>query len=144
MAPLSGSKIIPDGWEEHHRPVAASTMTADAVVRSAGTPAPYPPDPEWSPDGVLLWTGKVRLQELKRATTALPTDQPTYGREYLVTFPMVEDNPVPKFKVGERGDTVYVDGSKLILQHPMAGSLLWEQDYIAWINHTQEGEDGLV
>lgn len=139
MAPLSGTSIIPPGWVEHHRPVAAATMTAPAEVRTAGGPAPYPPDPSWSPDGVLLWAGKVRLQELKQETTALPTEQPTYGREYLVTFPMTEDNPVPKFSVGEHGDTVYVNGARLVLQHPMEGSLLWEHDYIAWLNHTQEG-----
>ena len=138
MAPFSSTRVIPEGWDTHHRPVAAGTMTAEAVVYRPGGPEPFPPDPAWDPSGELLWTGKCRLQELKQETTAVPTDQPTYGRSYLVTFPYSAENPVPKFNVGERGDTVTINGTVLILQHPMAGSLLWEHDYIAWANHTQE------
>lgn len=139
MAPLSNYPVIPEGWAEHHRPVAAGTMTADAVVRRPGGAAPYPPDPDWDPAGEKLWEGKVRVQELKRQSTSLPADQPTYGREYLITFPMLPGAPLPAFQVGDGGDLVRVAGFEFVLQHPMAGSLLWEHDYVAWLNHTQQG-----
>lgn len=139
MAPLSSTKIIPDVWAEHHRPVAASTMTADAqVLRPNPDPMPYPPDESWQPF-IEVWAGKVRVQELKQETSALPGWQPTYGRAYLVTFPMTAGNPLPVLSVGEGGDIVRAVGFDFILQYPMAGSLLWEHDYLAWVNHTQQG-----
>lgn len=139
MAPISGSKVIPPQWEEHHRPVAASTMTAEAVIRRPGGVAPYPPDPNWDPSGEVLWRGQARVQELKQPTTSFPADQPTYGRLYLVTLPIDSANPLPDLHVGEQGDVVHAVGQVLRLNHPMAGSLLWERDYVAYINHTQEG-----
>lgn len=139
MAPFSSSSVIPPGWEEHHRPVAAATMTAAATVRRPPGPEPYPPDPLWDPAGQLLWSGFCRLQELKQVTSTMPAEQPTVGRNYLITFPLGTDNPLPELKVGERGDVVTIDGVDFLLQHPMEGSLLWERDFIAWANHTQEG-----
>ena len=135
MSPLPGYKVIPDGWAEHHRPVANSTMTEEAVIyRSVAGPPPYPLPPGWLPEYPVLTT-KARVQELKRENAPVPGEQPSQVRSYLVTIPIVG---APPLKAGESGDTVVVLGRRYRILQIMEGTLLWELDLICSSNITQQ------
>lgn len=136
--PFPGSSIIPPGWSEHHRPVVAGGMTADCVIeRVTDGPAPFPLPDGWT-GRAPVWSGMARIQELKRESTAFPTDQPTESRQYLIQLPMLAVNPLPPLHVGERGDIVTSNGVEYTLKQHMTGSELWAHDYIAWENQTQQ------
>ena len=134
--PFPGTKIIPDGWSEHHRPVAAGGMTADCVIdRVTDGPAPFPLPDGWT-GRTLLWSGKARIQELKREQAADLAGQPTESRQYLIQLPY--DRTLPELHVGERGDIITSNATEYILKQRMTGSELWAHDFIAWENQTQQ------
>ncbi|WP_316502384.1 DUF6093 family protein [Paeniglutamicibacter gangotriensis] len=142
MAPLGlpNMRVIPDGWAEAHRPVVAQTMTAMCTIkRIQEGPAPYPLPDGWSNE-VIVWSGMCRLQELKRETSPLVADQPTELRQYLIALPFENGAgvPLPRLFTGERGDLVETTGRVFNLKQSMAGSLLWENDFIAYENQTQQ------
>lgn len=134
MTPLPNMKPIPDGWAAAHRPVAEATMTAPArFLRIAEGPPPYPLPEDWTGEAEV-WATDVRVQELKRDGQPVPTEQPTTLREYLITAPLGG----PAIRVGERGDVIEAVGRRFNIQSSMAGSLLWEQDFICTENQTQQ------
>lgn len=135
MSPLPGWRAVPRGWAAAHAPAAAATMTADAVFsRVDDGPAPWPIPDDWiGPEPI--WTTKVRLQELKREGVGEQADQPTYTRQYLIAAPL----DGPEIKTGEHGDVARIGGRTYRLVSEMHGSLLWERDFIAVLNETQEG-----
>lgn len=140
MSPLPGWSVIPAGWAEHHRPVAVQTMTAMCTIRRIQEgPAPYPLPDGWTNE-VIVWTGMCRLQELKRETSPVTAEQPTEVRQYLIALPFEnrEGVQLPQLYTGERGDIVATTGRVFNLKQSMAGSLLWENDFIAWENQTQQ------
>lgn len=114
-------------------------MTADCVVvRITDGPPPYPLPDGWTPEA-QVWpapgeTGRCRVQELKRENTADAADQPTELRQYLIGLPY----GAPPFRTGERGDILRTVGREFNLKQSMAGSELWQADYIAWENQTQQ------
>lgn len=136
--PFPGTKIIPDDWAEHHRPVAAGGMTGVCKIeRVTGGPEPFPPVEGWN-GREHLWAGQCRIQELKRESAALPTEQPSESRQYLVQLPYTTENPLLGLHVGERGDIVTHAWVEYILKQRMTGTLLWAHDFIAWENQTQQ------
>ena len=140
MSPLPGTAVFPANWAAHHRPVAVQTMTAMCTIRRIQEgPAPYPLPDGWTSE-VIVWTGMCRLQELKRENTVIPGEQPTELRQYLLALPFEnrEGVPLPQLYTGERGDIVATTGRTFNLKQSMAGSLLWENDFIAWENQTQQ------
>lgn len=137
LMPFPGTKIIPDNWAAHHRPVAAGGMTAECVIdRVTEGPAPFPPVEGWVPRQ-HVWSGWCRVQELKREQAGDAAGQPSESRQYLVQLPYTSDNPLPELWVGERGDIITSNGTEYVLKQRMTGSLLWTHDFIAWENQTQ-------
>ncbi|MBG6085817.1 DUF6093 family protein [Zhihengliuella flava] len=136
MTPIAGYKVIPDGWSEHHRPVAESTMTADCVIVRAAGPPPYPLPDGWTGE-TQVWAGKCRLQELKREAAPVAAEQPVNTRQYLVTIPYT---PGLDIHTGETGDTVIVAGRRYTVAQQMYGSEVWEWDLICVDNLTQNRE----
>lgn len=134
MSPLPGYKVIPDDWAAHHRATAQGGMTAECTVRRPGGPPPFPLPEGWTGEGEVLWSGFCRLQELKRENSVVAAEQPVETRQYLLGLPY----DTPAFRVGERGDVAYVNGRHYTLKQSMSGSLLWERDYIAIENQTQQ------
>lgn len=113
-------------------------MTADCIIdRVAEGPAPFPLPEGWT-GRERIWAGKARIQELKRESAALPTEQPTESRQYLIQLPYLAENLLPQLHVGERGDIVTSNGTEYTLKQRMTGSELWTHDYIAWENQTQQ------
>lgn len=139
MSPLPGWKVIPDGWAERHQPTAESTMTSPAIfLRISDGPAPYPMPEGWTGSRAIWGTPEdpilVRVQELKREASPVPTNQPTVERQYQISTPLGG----PELRSGERGDVVSVLGRQYRIISRMTGSLLWEQDLICVDNLTQQ------
>lgn len=135
VSPLPNTRVIPAGWAEHHRPVAAGTMTAPGVVkRISDGPPPYPKPPGWTGE-TTVHEALFRVQELKREGGGTPGEQPTTERQYLLTTQVTD---APAFRAGERGDIVHVVGRQFRIVSIMFGSLLWEVDLICVDNLTQQ------
>lgn len=136
MSPLPGWQPLPDGWAEHHRPVAESTMTAPATFhRITAGPPPYPLPPGW--DGSrIIWEGiNVRVQQRSQgAGDIVAADQPTVQRQVLITCPMGG----PELRAGEQGDIVRALGREFRIVSILPGSLLWELDLLCVDNLTQQ------
>ena len=140
MSPLPGWSVIPPGWSGHHRPVVEGTLTAECtILRDVDGPPPYPRPADWVAQQVL-WTGMCRLQELKREEAPIIGLQPRQTRQYLLVLPFqnAAGVPLPELRTGERGDVAHVTGRSFNLNQSMAGSELWEKDFIVVENQTQE------
>jgi hypothetical protein len=109
-------------------------MTAEVTVRRPGGPPPFPLPEGWTGGGEALYEGFCRLQELKRENAVVAADQPTELRQYLIGLPY----EAPAFRTGDRGDVAYINGRQYNLKQSMGGSLLWQRDYIAVENQTQQ------
>lgn len=133
MSPFPGWKVIPDGWAEHHRPVAEDTMQTPATVfRVTAGPAPYPKPANWSPL-TAIWMTSVRVQSLtNQAAEAHAGEQEVTVRRYLVTAPVGG----PALKVG---DQVHTLGRRLRIVDMLPGTYLWELDLTCEENLTQAG-----
>lgn len=139
MSPLPGWRVIPEGFEEYHRPTVAQTFTAMCVVKRPGGPPPFPKPDGWQPDTVL-WTGMCRLQQLQREGDPVTGDQPTQTRAYLLALPFTNGQGIdlPELNTGEGGDFAVVRDRVFNLKQPLHGSILWERDYMATENITQQ------
>lgn len=140
MTPFPGWKVIPDGWAEHHRPVAQATMPTPATFVRTGGPAPYPKPDGWT-GSQELWKTNVRVQALNNAPKqADAAEQTVTVRRYLVTTPL----DGPPLRLGQQADQVLVLGRRLRIVDITPGSLLWEQDLHCEENLTQAGPVPLV
>jgi hypothetical protein len=110
-------------------------MTADAILyRPSSGPPQYPLPEDWTGEE-SIWTGKVRVQELKRENAPVPADQPTQTRQYLIPAPL---EVLTDIRTGEGGDILAVLGRRFNVIQAMQGSLLWEADLICVENQTQQ------
>lgn len=148
MAPLKTTKVIPDQWVEHHRPVAEGTMTALCDVRNpAGKPPVDAPD-DWDGTMPLHLNVPCRVQELRQPREGVQADQPQNVRRYLVTLPI---NKVDGIRAGENGSIVtnfrpqnssqafdpMLRDRILRVEDIQHGSLMWERDIVCADNLTQ-------
>jgi len=132
---LPNTSIIPNGWVEHHRPVADAIMTSPGTIhRVTAGPAPYPMPPGWTGE-TLLHTGMFRVQQLNREGGGTPGEQPTRERQYRITTTVIG---LPALQAGERGDIIRAEGREFRVQQVLFGSLLWETDIICTDNMTQQ------
>lgn len=88
VSPLPTSKVVPDGWDAHHRPVATSTMTATCTIRRPATGVYDPATLQYGPaDGDTIYSGPCRI--LMRPRAQNPADlagQITTTRSYQVSI----------------------------------------------------------
>lgn len=133
--PLPSAKLIPDGWEAHHRPVAAGGATKECTVKRSNGPAPYG---QTEAPVETVWAGKCRLQQHNVQNSPTQAGQPLEVRRYLLVLVWDDSNPVPQLRTGEGGDVVHVAGSRYRIAQRLGGSLLWEHDFIATEVQTQE------
>ena len=128
-----GSRVLPAGWEEHHRHIPDATATA-TVRLHAGTDPEWVYDPDAGADvrdlGPVLWEGLARVQQLNRTTTSPAGTQQVTVHEYLVTVP--RHVPAGEWvQVVESGDP---ELDLLRVVDVLKGSLRWERDLITTDN----------
>lgn len=141
MCPTPGSRVIPEGWSEHHRPVAVGSMTGrlDVLVT-----VPRTSIRDEGGDALVAEGVPCRVQQLNRASNGATVSQEAHLRDYLVTVPV--DTPVD-FRAGAdghrlritRADAQAAVGLELTVKQVLKGSLLWELDLICEHNQTQQG-----
>lgn len=133
--PLPGSKVIPDGWEEHHRQVAEGAMTAECAITrggaATGTFDPVTGRTNYATPGGI-YSGPCRVQAASRfALLAQAGEKPTTTRRYLVGLPLAA--PPPNINdmvtVTAATDTAMV-GLKMLVTDVLDGSLVWERDLV--------------
>ncbi|WP_237185493.1 DUF6093 family protein [Rothia nasimurium] len=141
MSPIPGSRVVPAGWSERHRPVAVGSMTgrADVVVT-----VPRTSILDEGGDALVAEGVPCRVQQLNRAANGATVGQEAHLRDYLVTVPV--DTPVG-FRAGADGhrlritqaDATAAVGLELTIKQVLKGTLLWELDLICEHNQTQQG-----
>lgn len=131
--PLPSTKLIPDGWDDHHRPVATATMTATCVV------GPSVPGGELDPvtmqygDATIdaLYTGRCRLQQLRgEGQVSVSGGQSVTSLTYLVSIEYDADPAIEVEHVVHITDSVDLAliGRKLRIREVRYGSNQWQRD----------------
>jgi len=134
VSPLQNTYIIPPGWAEAHRPVAAKTLPdAGTIHRVTAGPPPFPKPEGWT-GRTLVYEGNFRVTQLNREGGGTPGEQPTQERAYMITG--LTD--IPYLQAGERGDIISVGGREYRVRQVLFGSDLWEMDIICTDNLTQQ------
>lgn len=131
MSPLPSTKPIPDGWDNHHRPVATATMTATCTIGRAG-PGTYDPVTMQYGDNTstLIYSGPCRVQQRTSAeTTADVVGQQVTTRSYLVAVQydagQVEVDDI--VTVTDSADA-QLTGRRLRVTDVQYGSAQWQRD----------------
>lgn len=138
MPGMPNARLVPEGWEAHHAPVAEGGMTAECVVTrpasSAGTPTfdeeagrtTYPAQPK-------IYTGPCRVQRaaLTGANADVIGDRPQPLRSYVVSTPLA----APLLQVNDVVTlTTAVDpvmaGRRMRVEDVRGGSIVWQRDYL--------------
>lgn len=137
MVGLTGTQVIPAGWEERHRPVDESTMTALGRLVSPG-PAGEFPDYTPASDQLLAQHVPLRVQRLRETGRTDAQGDLTDTRTYLVTMPIrywptgtriTDTGPIviaDGYKPGHDGDPDLL-GRRLRVTNVQHGSLMWER-----------------
>ncbi|WP_256376004.1 DUF6093 family protein [Citricoccus sp. K5] len=148
MVGLPNHQVIPPEWQQHHRPVAESTMTGLCRVHGADAP-PVWPDVEPSPGPAYASDVPCRVQQRTGEREAEVVSQDVSTREYLVTLPLSRmpdltvtgSGPyitVTGYKPGHDGDP-HLIGRRLKVTSIQRGTLVWERDLTCLDDLTQGG-----
>jgi len=137
--PLERSRVIPIGWEAHHRPVAESTQTAWCRITRDGTGPgtwnesknQYDPPPRETVYGQL----SCRIQELSLPQRQQTGQQQVSSRDYrisvLITALAVLVGDVVEVTGGDATLDPSLIGRPLVVTDIQRGSLTWQRDLIA-------------
>lgn len=140
LMPVPGSRVIPTGWEQHHRPVAEGTFTAICRIDKAGagqgtwnpTTSTYDP-----PARILLHDNEpCRVQELKQPTVSEVGHQQVTAQHYQVSVRSAITDVEPDHHVTVIGgldptlDPSLI-GRPLVITTVQRGSVIWERDLLA-------------
>lgn len=131
--PLPHSRVIPDGWSQHHRPTAEHVMTAACAVRRPGHATGFDENTGRSvyPDPAPFHAGPCRIQVLARLAGGVDVgDAQITIRPYQVSLPA----DVPEIRVNDQVEVTSCPDDPLLVGRLLrvvdvpAGSLLWQRD----------------
>lgn len=130
--PLEGSRVIPAGWEEHHRPVMETTWTATITfTRISGPPVHDPATGSTSQPRTTVYFGPCRIQEHQiNAHSTIAAGERITTHVYHVSLAVEAD--LQKNDVGTVNacnDPTFV-GRELLVEDIQRGSLLFQRDAI--------------
>lgn len=130
--PLPSTKLIPDGWDDHHRPVATATMTATCIVGPSSPGALDPVTLQYgAPTIEALYTGSCRVQQLRgEAQNTQSGGQSVTSLTYLVAIEYDADPGIEVDHVVHVTDSVdaALVGRKLRVREVRYGSNQWQRD----------------
>lgn len=129
--PFPNTRVIPDGWSEHHLPVPADAMTATVTITGAAGPGTWNPTTGEIEEGdaATVYTGEARVQALPReADDPDAAGQAVSTRPYLVAIPdlTVEVDVGHRVHVDTAEDPLLV-GCDLTVRDVQRGSLVWDR-----------------
>lgn len=148
MVGLPNHAVLPPLWQQHHRPIAESTMTGLCRVHGASGP-PVWPSQEPSQGPVYAENVPCRVQRIAGDREAEAATQQVTTAQYLATVPldMFPDLPVTDtgphltvtgYKPGHAGDP-HLIGRPLKVTSIQRGTLVWERDLTVMDDLTQGG-----
>jgi hypothetical protein len=135
--PRPGSRVIPAGWVEHHRPVAEATFIG-AKIRlrdpADDTVGEFDEDTGTRPvvKAAPYYDGPCRVQQQKQPQVGTTGDQRVSTHDYLVAVPIA----VTAVAGGHIGEVYECAADPTLIGRPlkvtdvMRGSLAWERDLI--------------
>jgi hypothetical protein len=135
--PFPGTKVFPDGWEAHHRPVAEGAMTATGIIRrhsSAGVHNEATGRTDYPDPTTVYGTGGPAPMRIVRdgvETTRMIGERQVVIRGYIVALPA----DAPEIRVNDEvvaataGDTE-LPGESLWVHDVRFGSQIWERDLV--------------
>lgn len=139
--PLENSRVIPAGWEAHHRPVAEATFTARCRITRTGagqgtwneSRKQYDP-----PARVTVYeTLPCRVQQLTLPNVYDTALQKVSTHDYRVSVPIAVaavliDDWIEIVGGDDTLDQTLLDPDRhLVITDVQRGSLMWERDLIA-------------
>lgn len=137
--PRPGSRVIPAGWVEHHRPTVEATFTAKIRLRDPAQDTVGDFDDATGTRPVVKATpyydGPCRVQQQKQPQVGQTGEQRVTTHDYLIPVPISVDAAIGHIGVVYEcaADPTLV-GRSLKVTDVMRGSLAWERDLIA-IDH---------
>lgn len=137
LMPLDGSRVIPAGWEAHHRPVLETTWTATITFRRyTGESTHDPVTGSTSRDTVIVYTGPCRIQhhETTSAGSVIAGAEKVTSHDYQISGPVEMDLRVDDFGTVDACNDPTLTGRELTVTDIQRGSLLFERDCIATDN----------
>ena len=135
--PLEGSRVIPSGWEAHHRPVLETTRSATVTFRRFSGPPVHDPDTgSTSRPKVVVFSGKVRLQhhETTSAGSTVAAGEKVTSHDYQVSGPVEMALKVDDVGTVDACDDATFVGRVLIVTDIQRGSYLFERTVICTDN----------
>ena len=136
LMPLEGSRVLPVGWEEHHRPVLASTRTAKVTFRRfSGPPVHDPVTGSTSRPRAVVYSGWFRIQEhqVSAHTTDAAAQQIT-THAYQLSGEVSVDLQINDVGTVDDCNDPTLTGRELRVTDIQRGSLLFERDCICTDN----------
>lgn len=132
--PRPGSQVIPNGWSEHHRPVAVGSMTARCLIDRDGTGEDvYDPETGTTtpPARVVVYPDlPCRVQQLRQPQTSENAGQQVTAHDYLVPVPITATAVLmdDQVLITANPDDPSLVGHRFTITDILRGSLQWERD----------------
>lgn len=130
--PLEGSRVIPAGWEAHHRPVLETTWTATMTFRRiSGPPVHDPVTGSTSQPKAIVYAGACRIQEHQvSAHSTEAAAQVITTHAYQVSLAVEADLQQNDVGTVDTCNDPTLVGRVLRVDDIQRGSLLFERDVI--------------
>lgn len=135
--PLPGSRVVPAGWEAHHRPVLETTWTATITFkRFSGDPVFDPETGSTSRPSTTVFSGQVRIQhhETASAGSTVAAGQKITSHDYQVSGPVEMDLKIDDVGTVDACNDPTLVGRELTVTDIQRGSLLFQRDVICTDN----------
>jgi hypothetical protein len=129
--PRPGSRVIPAGWEQHHRPVLETTRTATVTfTRFSGPPEHDAATGSTSRPSVTVYSGLFRIQEHQVAahTDDVAAQQIT-THAYQLSGAVEVDLQINDMGHVDACDDPTLVGRGLLVSDIQRGSLLFERTF---------------
>lgn len=131
--PLENSRVVPVGWEAHHRPVLETTWTATVTFQRPNGPAVFDPATgSTTQPKAVVFTGAVRIQhkEIGTASATVAAGEKVTAHRYQVSGPVEMDLRTDDVGTVDACDDPTLTGRELRVIDVQRGSLLFERDVI--------------
>jgi hypothetical protein len=132
VMPLPTTRVIPDGWEDHHYATADGQMTAAVRFTRPTTASSFDEVTGRStyPDPALVYDGPGRVQASQRLDSQQTVgDRAETVKRYQVSLP-VAAGPIQINDIGVVYDATdqQLVGLTLLVVEVVRGSLVWQHD----------------
>lgn len=144
--PLPNTRIIPEGWSQHHQPAVQTSMRSrvDILKPLADAPEPtFPPsDEEWEP--VAVADVPARIRTLAHGNDLAQSGQANDRQQYLIQIPAVT---LPGLQVGADGHRIQVTsnpelpglkGQEAAIEAVQHGTEAFNMDVLVSVHVSQE------